>query len=101
MVIQPGGEYRTLVDYGGSYYIVAPIGPSGIAFLGDAGKFVSCGKKRIDILKDDGSLNITVQFAREEREVVLHLYSPVRPYLPGVSGRMSRFVPEGNDRYRI
>lgn len=100
-VVEAGGQFTATVDYNASYYIVAPIGPSGIAFLGDAGKFVSCGKKRIDILKDDGSLNVMVQFARQESEVVLHLYSRVRPFLPGVSGRMSRFIPEGNDRYRI
>jgi ubiquinol-cytochrome c reductase iron-sulfur subunit len=39
------------------YYIVAPVGPSGIAFLGDAGQFVSLGRKRIASLKDDGAVD--------------------------------------------
>src|SRR6185369_6112816 len=39
-----------------AYYIVAPVGPSGIAFLGDAGHYVSLGKKRITSVKDDGAV---------------------------------------------
>ena len=46
-VVEAGGSFTGTVDYDGSYFVVAPIGSSGIAFLGDKDKFVSCGKKRI------------------------------------------------------
>ena len=39
-VVQAGNSYSDTVS-SGSYYIVAPIGSSGIAFLGDAAKFAS------------------------------------------------------------
>jgi hypothetical protein len=42
-VLPAGGTFTDTVSRG-SYYIVVPIGPSGIGFLGDAGKFVSWGK---------------------------------------------------------
>ena len=35
--------------YRGTYDIVVPVGPSGIAFLGDMGKFASLGKQRIHL----------------------------------------------------
>ena len=63
----------------GSYYIVAPIGPSGIAFLGDAGKFVSLGKKRISQLSDTGSVQATITFAKGETSLTMYGYSPTRP----------------------
>src|SRR6202453_2275473 len=37
----------TIANGGVSYFVVAPVGQSGIAFMGDIGKFVSNGKKRI------------------------------------------------------
>jgi hypothetical protein len=56
-----------------AYYVVAPFGRSGIAFLGDQGKFVGTGKNRISSLKDeDGKLTATVLFAPDEKSVVLH-----------------------------
>src|SRR5262249_4230016 len=49
-----------------AYYVVAPIGPSGIAFLGDSGHYVSLGKKRITSLRDDGVIEVSVAFAAGE-----------------------------------
>jgi hypothetical protein len=60
----------------GSYYVVAPIGQSGIAFLGDAGEFASVGQKRISQLTDDGTVRATVEFAAGEQSVNLHGYAP-------------------------
>ena len=58
---------------------MAPVGPSGIAFLGDAGKFVSTGDKRIVHLSDNGTVSATVAFAANEHSVVLHGYAPSAP----------------------
>jgi hypothetical protein len=101
MVIQPGGEFRTLVDYDGSYYLVAPIGPSGIAFLGDSGKFVSCGKKRIEQLSDNGTLRVLVRFAPGEAFVALHLYSATEPTASADSGTVGSLHKYRENLFRV
>jgi hypothetical protein len=68
------------------FYIVAPVGPSGIAFLGDAGAFASLGRKRISQLGDDGSVRATVEFAAGEQGVTLHGYAPKAPLASAVGG---------------
>lgn len=70
----------------GSYWIVAPVGPSGIAFLGDAGKFVAHGDKRIPHVTDNGALQVTVQFTPGEGPITLHGYAPTRPTAVATSG---------------
>lgn len=70
----------------GSYFVVVPIGPSGIAFLGDAGKFVSLGSKRISSLSDNGSVHATVAFAAKEGPVTLHGYAPSLPKVTTTNG---------------
>jgi autotransporter-associated beta strand protein len=75
-----------------SYFVVAPVGPSGIAFLGDTNKFVTLGKKRISTLADAGVLKVTVSFATGETNVTLTGYAPASPYigvLNGASGGMN------------
>ena len=101
MVIQPGAEFRALVDYAGSYYLIAPIGPSGIALLGDLGKFVSCGKKRIEQLSDSGNLQVLVQFAPGEEFVALRVYSATQPQVSASSGTVGRPQNHGENLYRV
>jgi hypothetical protein len=79
------GEPLTATIDDTTYQIIAPVGPSGIAFLGDAGVFASLGQKRISQLADDGSLRATVEFAAGEQAVTLHGYAPVAP-VAGVAG---------------
>ncbi len=100
-VLQPGAPFTDSVDYNGSYYIVAPIGASGIAFLGDANKFVSSGKKRIEQLSDDGAVHAMVRFASNEAHVVLHFYSPSEPAVKATQGHVERPVLEAPDRYAV
>jgi hypothetical protein len=69
-----------------AYYIAAPIGLSGIGFLGDAGHFVSLGKKRIARLDDRGSVEATVNFAKGEVSRTLFGYSPSRPVVNTTQG---------------
>jgi hypothetical protein len=80
------GDSFTEPVSGGSYYIVAPVGPSGIAFLGDTGKFVSLGRKRIAQLTDDGSVKATVAFADGEQAVTLHGYAEKPPRVEASEG---------------
>ncbi len=59
-----------------AFYIVAPITSSGIAFLGDAGKITSTGKKRIAGITPMGKkLQVKVVFAKGESAVTLQGYS--------------------------
>jgi hypothetical protein len=60
-------------DFG--YYVLAPVGPSGIAMLGDKGNFVGLGKKRVPALLDDGQSDITVAFATGEKGRTVFGYS--------------------------
>jgi hypothetical protein len=71
--------FTTTVDFNGSYYVAVPIGPSGIAFLGDKDKWVSLGKKRIKNVTDNGVLTVDVEFAAGEQSVTLQGYSVVNP----------------------
>jgi hypothetical protein len=70
----------SLPPNGVRFFIVAPVGRSGIAFFGDRGKFVSTGRQRISQIKDDpGGLTATVLFAGSEKNVELHGYADVKP----------------------
>jgi hypothetical protein len=70
----------------GGYFMVAPIGASGIAFLGDKGKFVPLGRKRISTFTDDGTITTTVQYASGEGVVTLQGYAPAAPTATATSG---------------
>ncbi|HEV2691611.1 MAG TPA: hypothetical protein VG347_01815 [Verrucomicrobiae bacterium] len=71
---------------GGSYYVVVPVGPSGMAFLGDTMKFVTRGKKRISFFSDNGFLRATIAFAASETNVTLSGYAPSTPHLFSLGG---------------
>jgi hypothetical protein len=63
-----------------AYYQIAPIGVSGIAFLGDEDKFVSTGKQRIASIKDEpGKLTAQVLFAAGEGPVRVHGFAAAAP----------------------
>ncbi|MDE3059094.1 MAG: hypothetical protein KGJ59_14175, partial [Bacteroidota bacterium] len=57
------------------YFIIAPLLPNGIAFLGDSGKIISTGKQRILKMKaSQNDLFLDVAFASGEHVVTLHGY---------------------------
>jgi hypothetical protein len=85
-LVPAGGTYTDNVGTNGSYYQVAPVGPSGIAFLGDAGKYVSAGDKRIAHLSDYGTVNATVAFASNEHTVTVRGYAPAAPAVTASDG---------------
>ena len=69
--------------------MLVPIGPSGIALVGDAGKFVTRGRKRIASIAETGAhLDVGVLFARRERTVTLVGYSPAGVRTSSVHGRI-------------
>lgn len=83
-VPQGGSVSATVTD--GTYWIVAPVGTSGIAFLGDAGKFVAHGDKRIAHLNDDGQVHATIAFAASEGPVTLHGHAARQPTASATTG---------------
>jgi hypothetical protein len=70
----------------GSYSIVAPVGRSGIAFLGDTGQFASLGRQRIAYLDDTGVVHTTILFAAGERVVAVQGYAPRPPQVQITTG---------------
>jgi hypothetical protein len=65
---------------GGNYFVVAPVGPSGIGFVGDTNKFVTAGRQRIASLTDSGVVWAEVVFGQGETNVTLSGYAPSVPY---------------------
>ena len=63
-----------------------PVGPSGIAFLGDPGHYVSLGKKRITALTDDGTVIASIAFAPAESARSVLGYSPSKPIIGATHG---------------
>src|SRR5271155_1099303 len=74
----------------GNYYIVAPVGLSGIALLGDTGKFVSAGHQRLPQVQDQGILTATIRFAAGEANTSIQGYSPTAPIVTAVTGTASQ-----------
>ncbi len=58
------------VDSRGSYFVIAPVGPSGIAFLGDLSRFVPASKQRLPSFIDNGQITATLQFVPGETVVI-------------------------------
>jgi hypothetical protein len=84
-LLGPGERFSASVD-AGSYYVVGPVGPSGMALIGDQGEFVSLGRKRISQLADDGTLSAMVEFAGGEQGVTLHGYAASLPSVSATGG---------------
>jgi len=70
-----------------AFFVVAPVGKSGIAFLGDKNKFVGTGKQRIESLRDEpGKLTVGIVLAANEPSVVLHGYAASAPKATVLAG---------------
>ena len=70
-----------------AYYIVSPVGPSGISFLGDKGKIVSCGTKRISALTHGSSqISATVAIEPQTTSVTIFGYAATQPEIIAGTG---------------
>ena len=74
--IESEEEFSEPMTDGRAYYLVVPIGPSGVGFLGDPDQFVSLGKKRIAGFADDGIAEARITFGSGETARKIHGYSP-------------------------
>ncbi|MEO7142674.1 MAG: hypothetical protein ABI165_04150 [Bryobacteraceae bacterium] len=94
-LLNPADTFSDTLVNGPGYYIAVPAGPSGIAFLGDAGQFASLGKKRIAQVTDSGVLEATVLFAAGETSRTLYGYAPTAPVASAQRGSATpvRFDP--------
>jgi hypothetical protein len=64
---QPAAQkIETSVDSQGSYFVIAPVGSSQIAFLGDLSKFVPASTLRMPTLLDDGRITLALRFESGE-----------------------------------
>ncbi len=79
--VEKGRDFGASIGAGDAdYYIVAPIGPSGIALFGDKGKFATMGKERIDSLGEGvNSVTADVLFAKGDDSVTLFGDAPAQP----------------------
>jgi hypothetical protein len=85
-VVQPSDTVTMQTSGGILYLVAAPIGPSGIAILGDLGQFVAAGKKRISAMSDYGVVHVNVAFASGEKSRILSGYSPSSPVARASAG---------------
>ena len=78
------------------YIVIAPIGSSGMAFLGDADKFVGTGRERVASLRDEGAdLTADVILAANEQAVTLKVFAPAAPVVAVQAGEAGPVKPEG------
>jgi len=87
-IVQPQQTFSDTIANGIAYYIVMPIGPSGAAFLGDNGHYVSLGKKRITALTDNGTITASIAFAARESARIVFGYSPSAPAITATHGQV-------------
>jgi hypothetical protein len=87
-MLNPGKAFTESLTNEYSYFIVVPIGPSGIAFLGDREQLVSLGKQRISKLTDNGKVRVTIAFATGEHSRIVQGYSPTTPVIRSIKGKV-------------
>lgn len=60
--LQPAAQsIQASVDSQGSYFVIAPVGPSQFAFLGDLSKYVPASRQRVASLSDNGQITATLR----------------------------------------
>jgi hypothetical protein len=88
MYVEPWQAVKFVVPDDGAYWIVVPVGASGVGFLGDAGKFVSNGRNRLAHILDTGTLVARVVFSAGESRLRLHGFSRVEPEIRAVGAAL-------------
>src|SRR5262249_23497598 len=88
LYLQPTEALAFKVPDDGAYWIIVPVGRSGIGFLGDLDKFVSNGKNRVVTMNDTGEFSARVIFAEGENRLRLHGFSLTRPRVEALDGEV-------------
>ncbi len=90
-ILKSGETFNAPIDIPNSgpsstLFLATPVGSSGIAFMGDPGKFASLGKKRISAFSDNGTISATVVYATGEGPVKVWGWSPTQPQITATVG---------------
>jgi hypothetical protein len=96
--LHPSDRIEFKVPDNGMYWIVVPVGRSGVGFLGDADKFASNGTQRIAWLDDTGELSARVMFAEGESRVHLHGFSATPPEVRTAEGAIENLAYDTQTR---
>ena len=96
--LQPSDGFAFKVPDDDAYWIIVPVGQSGIGFLGDADKFVSNGKNRIIMMQDTGEFSARVIFAEGENRLHLHGFSLAPPHVEALDGQIGDVVYDRQTR---
>jgi hypothetical protein len=88
---------------GPRYFILASVSRAGVALVGDGGKFVPDGRKRVAIVVDGrDNLTATILFALEEDAVRLFGYATRRPTVAARVGSAGAFAfDEETGRFEV
>jgi hypothetical protein len=82
----------------GMYWVVVPVGRSGVGFLGDAGKFVPDGKARVAALRNAKTLFARILFARGEKRLRLSGFALAPPKVRAKNGVIDNVVYDRQSR---
>ncbi len=85
-LIDANSDKTLMLNGGVGYFILAAVGQTGIAFLGDMGDFVTMGKNRIPLFADTGRINVLVAYGSGEQTRTLFGYSPRPVHVTAVNG---------------
>jgi len=83
-----------------SYFIVAPVGSSGIALIGDAGKITSMGRQRVSSVEESADhFTTTLAFANGEGSIMLHGFCRSNPIATAAGGSVEpmEFDPDTHE----
>ena len=87
-LVDPSDAIQKPISGDALYLVLAPVGPSGIAVLGDTGQFVTMGKKRVTGYTDQGVARVQVTFAAGETSRTITGYAPVAPTVQAIEGEI-------------
>jgi hypothetical protein len=90
--VEPWEAIEFVVPDNGAYWIIVPVGASGVGFLGDASKFVSNGKNRVARIVDTGTLRARIVFSAGEARMHLYGFSRVRPVIHATRAAVENLV---------
>jgi hypothetical protein len=96
---QPDDHVSFKAPDDGAYWIIVPIGPSGVGFLGDEDRFISNGRKRIARVADSGALTARVVFAAGESRIRLHGFSRARPVVHAARARIENLTYDSQTQH--
>jgi hypothetical protein len=94
--LSAGQTYTFNLTKAAGYYVLVPVGASGIAFLGDRHQFVTLGKRRIASVADTGLVDVEVSFAAGEDSRTLFGYSPQPVVVASLAGNHHAPVWDSN-----